>query len=309
MARILDGNWVASEIRKEIKEELEKDRQQTKLCPNKPFVPPSLAVILCSDDPASQIYVNRKQEACKEVGIESILLRPFEDGMKNWEKPHEHLLNVIRKLNRDRSIHGILVQLPLPSGLNQNEVFDLIDPRKDVDVFSPVNVGLLLQGRPRYIPCTPAGIQELLLRHDVQIKGKKVCIINRSDVVGKPLNALLIQNNEMANATVSLCHDHTPPERLKEICLASEIIVVAVGKPAFLTPDMVPRGAVVVDVGINRASDSKKIVGDVCFKEVSEIADWISPVPGGVGPCTVARLLKNVTIAKRQMLDFEPVLA
>lgn len=305
-ARILDGKAVAEEIRKEIKTEIQRRAQPTRWTGGQK--PPCLAVVLCGDDPASAVYVERKQQACAEVGILSYLIKPFEGGIENWHNPQAHLLSTIDYLNEDRSVDGILVQLPLPKinetgpfarRLDQHQVFDRIDPLKDVDVFNPTNVGLLLQGRPRYVPCTPAGIQQLLTRSGIEICGKKVCIINRSDVVGKPLHALLCQNNDEANATVTLCHDHTPPALLKEICLASDIIVVAVGKPKFLTADMVPQGAVVVDVGINRTEGSKKITGDVDFIPVAAKASAITPVPGGVGPMTVTMLLYNTLKAHR----------
>lgn len=316
-AKLLDGSAVAAEIRAEIKDKIAARLvgQKGKYGTSGQYPPPVLAVVLASDDPASEVYVKRKREACDEVGITSFLIRPFEGGIEKWSKRRDHLLKTIDYLNEDSSVHGILVQLPLPKELDESgfpgvklppfqyEVFDRIDPLKDVDVFSPVNVGLLLQGRPRYVPCTPAGIQELLTRSGIEIKGKKVCIINRSDVVGKPLHALLIQNNEEANATVCVCHDHTPPQRLKEVCLRSDIIVVAVGIPGFLTADMVREGAVVVDVGINRLPDSKKIVGDVDFGPVSQKATAISPVPGGVGPMTVTMLLRNTLMAQNFLLS------
>ena len=286
MAKLLDGQKISDQIRNEIKDEL--------LC----RVPPCLAVVLCTDDPASEIYVQRKQKACEEVGITTFLLRPFQGGLDKWEHQEEHLLSTIDYLNNDPAVHGILVQLPLPRGINQHWVFDRINPLKDVDVFNPTNVGLLLQGRPRLIPCTPQGIQELLLRSGIPIAGKKVAIINRSDIVGKPLNALLIQDDgQRANATVVLCHDRTPPERLKEVCLASDIIVVAVGIPNFLTEDMVHEKSIVVDVGINRKEGSKKIVGDV-HPAVHDKVFAYSPVPGGVGPMTVTMLLRNTLKAQ-----------
>ena len=293
MAQILDGNKISAIIRDEIKEEVSKMKEK-----------PCLTVVLCSNDPASEIYVRKKQQACAEVGIESQLIKPFsEDGVTAEEvifrmkHPQECLLSVVRSLNDDPAVDGILVQLPLPKSLSQHAVFDLIDPRKDVDVFSPTNVGLLLQGRPRFVPCTPAGIQELLTRSGIKIAGKKVAIINRSDIVGKPLSALLIQDHGEANATVVTCHDQTPPQLLKQICLSSDIIVVAVGKSNFLTADMVPEGCIVVDVGINRIG--KKIVGDVDFEPVAAKASWISPVPGGVGPMTITMLLKNTLKAAK----------
>lgn len=291
-ARIIDGNYVASEIRNEVAKKIA-------LRKNKP----QLAVVLTGNDPASEAYVRKKRLACDEVGIESHLIQPFHSGINLHKDPCQTLKKIIESLNEDPMIHGILIQLPLLEILNRNgksfqlELFDLINPVKDVDVFNPQNVGLLSQGRPRYIPCTPAGIQELLLRSGITIAGKKVCIINRSDVVGKPLHSLLVQNEQSANATVFLCHDHTPFEVLRETCLRSDIIVVAVGKPGFLTEDMVSEGSVVIDVGITRVSGTKKIVGDVDFEKVSQKASAISPVPGGVGPCTVACLLRNTLAA------------
>lgn len=289
MVQILDGVAIAADICSEIKIEIANYK-----------VPPCLAVVLCSTDPASEIYVRKKQEACNRVGIQNFLIKPFPDGIEKHLDPMADLISLIDRLNKDQSVHGILVQLPLPGPLETARIFDAINPLKDVDVFSPTNVGLLLQGRPRFIPCTPQGIQELLTRSGVQIAGKQVAIINRSDIVGKPLSALLMQDHGAANATVITCHDKTPPERLKQICLSSEIIVVAVGKPGFLTADMVSDGTVVIDVGINRLG--KKIVGDVDFEAVSKKASWISTVPGGCGPCTVASLLKNVLIAQKYQM-------
>lgn len=304
MANLLDGNALSATIRAEIKAELDRRSDvRWKLRRNDAHAtpPPCLAVVLCSDDPASEIYVRRKQAACKEVGIHSTVIRPFDGGIENWTDPMGHLLKLLDWLNDDCSIHGILVQLPLPAGLDQYRVFDHLNPLKDVDVFHPENVGLLLQGRPRFVPCTPAAVRELLTRNGVAIEGKKVAIVNRSDVVGKPLKALLIQNNDQANATVTMCHDRTPPCLLRDVCRSADIIVVAVGKPGFLTADLVSDGAVVVDVGINRQEGSKKIVGDVDFEPVARKASWISPVPGGVGPMTVTMLLRN-TIAAQQLL-------
>lgn len=279
-AKILDGKVVAEDILDDIKRELRK------YCSV-----PCLAVLLCTDDPASEIYVRKKREACEEVGLTSILFRPFEGGIEKYNHPKEHLLSMIHFLNEDPAVDGILVQLPLPKDLDQYEVFDIINPLKDVDVFNPINTGLLVQGRPRFVPCTPQAIQELLTRHNIEISGKKVCIINRSDVVGRPLSALLIQDHGQANATVVTCHDRTPPDLLKKECLSSDIIVVAVGQPNFLTSEMVSPNVVVVDVGITRCG--KKIVGDVDFDAVAEKASWISRSIGGVGPVTVACLLKN----------------
>lgn len=290
--QILNGNNIAAQIRREMKIALS-SRQLT---------PPTLAVLLCSEDPASKIYVRKKAEACAEVGINSFLVCPFENGIQNWSDPKERLLKTIGRLNSDTNVHGILVQLPLPKELNlsYHDVFDHIDPLKDVDVLNPINTGLLLQGRPRFIPCTPHGIQELLTRSGVEIEGKKVAIINRSDIVGKPLQALLIQDRKEANATVTICHDRTPPQRLQDVCQSADIIVVAVGKKNFLTANMVNKNSVVVDVGINRIDG--KLVGDV-HPDVYGIVAAYSPVPGGVGPMTVTMLLHNTMEAQMLQLN------
>lgn len=292
MAKLLDGKKIAQDIRNEIAHELINTK-----------IPLCLAVVLCTNDPASKIYVDRKRKACEEVGITTFLIKPFQGGLDKWDHHTEHLLSTIEYLNNDPAVHGILVQLPLPFSINQHLIFDHINPLKDVDVFNPVNVGLLLQGRPRLIPCTPQGIQELLIRSNIPIAGKKVAIINRSDIVGKPLNALLIQDDgNRANATVTLCHDRTPPDTLKSICLSSDIIVVAVGIPNFLTEDMVHDKSVVVDVGINRIEGSNKIVGDVHPAVYDKVFAY-SPVPNGVGPLTVCSLLKNVLKAQKLQLS------
>lgn len=293
MPMLLNGDHVAHQIRNELKIQLAARRDAHGYVG--PLPPPCLAVVLCTDDPASQVYVKKKIEACEEIGFGSFLVQPFQGGIYRWENPREHLLKTIDWLNSAEGINGILVQLPLPKEIDQTEIFDRIDPLKDVDVFNPVNVGLLLQGRPRFIPCTPHAVQELLTRSGVAIAGKKVVIINRSDIVGKPLKALLIQDDVEANATVTLCHDRTPPEMLKEVCLSADIIVVAVGKPRFLTADMVRVGSIVVDVGINRVDG--KIVGDVHPEAFAKVAA-ISPVPGGVGPMTVTMLMFNTLQAQ-----------
>lgn len=287
-AKILDGKIVAKTIQDCVKDEID----GFKLSDQLNFVQPTLAVVLCGDDPASAIYVKKKQEICNDVGINSYVLKPFEGGIENWHDPFAHLCSTIHYLNNNKSIHGILVQLPLPKVLSPYlfKVFDLIDPIKDVDVFNPTNVGLLSQHRPRFLPCTPAGIQEMLKYYKIDTQGKKVCIINRSDIVGKPLHSILIQNSIDANATVTICHDFTPKNLLKNICLSSDIVVVAVGIPDFLTEEMVTDKSVIIDVGINRVNN--KVVGDVS-KSVREKVSWISLVPGGVGLVTVAMLMKN----------------
>lgn len=283
MTQILDGKAVAAEIKSELKSQMSSQL-------NRPIC---LAVVLCTDNPASRLYVQMKRQACEDVGITSLLIEPFQGGVEKYDNPEQHLLSTIEWLNNDPSVHGILVQLPLPDVIDTFKIFDKIHPYKDVDVFNPVNVGLLMQNRPRFIPCTPHGVQELLYRSGVEIAGKSVVIINRSDIVGKPLSALLMQDDgTKANATVKVCHDRTPPEMLQEVCLNSDIIVVAVGKRGFLTPDMVSERSIVVDVGINRIPNSKKICGDCAEGVFGKVAAQ-SLVPGGCGPMTIVCLLKN----------------
>jgi methylenetetrahydrofolate dehydrogenase (NADP+)/methenyltetrahydrofolate cyclohydrolase len=286
-ARILDGADLAWKIEEEVRANIEfwsRGRRPR----------PTLHVLLTSQDPASSIYVKRKQKACERVGIDFHL-----DQMSGENLPER--IKMWLDLKRDQEgVHGVLVQLPLPNGCDRLEVFDQIPPTKDVDVFHPQNVGLLMQGRPYLEPCTPQGIHALLVHNFIKLPGKKAVVINRSDVVGKALHGMLIQDHDLANATVTLCHDNTPPKMLKDICLDADIIVVAVGIPGFLTADMVSEKAVIVDVGINRKADGK-ICGDVDFGPVSEKVQAISPVPGGVGPLTVACMLRNVYKAcKRQ---------
>jgi methylenetetrahydrofolate dehydrogenase (NADP+)/methenyltetrahydrofolate cyclohydrolase len=283
--RLLSGKELATDLRSQIKREVDLFE-----------VAPSLAVVLCTDDPASELYVRKKCEACREAGIDSSLLMPFKNTVDSISIRKQKLRQTIEMINKSICT-SILVQLPLPPEYSPYEIFDLIDPNRDVDGFHPTNVGLLLQGRSKMIPCTAQAVQHILLGNDIAIAGKRVTIINRSDVVGKPLAALLTQNNPAANGTVTICHDHTPPETLKEICLRSDIIVVAVGKANFLKGDMVPEGATVVDVGINRFQG--KVVGDVEVESVSKKASALSTVPGGVGPLTIAFLLKNAVAAHK----------
>lgn len=278
MAKILDGLALANTYKTRLREML--DTRKAK---------PRLDVILVGQDPASKIYVNKKRDACAEVGIESNVHNCSCDNL--WEA-FALTKQLIKDLNRNSKVNGILVQLPLP--FSNEEIFDIISPMKDVDVFSPENVGLLVQNRARFLPPTPLAVQKLILDNGFSLKGKHVVVINRSDVVGKPLSSMLIQDNVFANATVTVCHNNTPPEILKQICLSADIIVVAVGIPNFLTTDMVKEHHVVIDVGINRLG--KKIVGDV-HPAVKDKVLAISPVPGGVGPMTVAMLLYNTADA------------
>jgi methylenetetrahydrofolate dehydrogenase (NADP+)/methenyltetrahydrofolate cyclohydrolase len=278
MARLLDGLALAKQYKTNLREML--DHRRTK---------PRLDVILVGDNPASKIYVSKKVEACREVGIESVTHNCSCDNL--WDA-FGLTKQCITNLNKNSKVNGILVQLPLP--FPTEEIFDLIAPEKDVDVFSPVNVGLLVQNRPRFLPPTPLAVQKLILDNGFILKGRHVVVINRSNVVGLPLSSMLIQDNVLANATVTVCHDNTPSEILKQICLSADIIVVAVGIPNFLTLDMVKEHQVIIDVGITRIG--KRVVGDV-HPAVKDKVLAISPVPGGVGPLTVAMLLYNTADA------------
>lgn len=298
MPKILNGTACAEQVYQEIRQKMGDMMflERHYPTPTRYPTPPALAVLLCTDNPASALYVKKKQQACERVGINGVVLRPFEGGIHKWSYPQEHLLHTIRWLNDDPAIHGVLVQLPLPPEIDKHQIFDAINPLKDVDVFSPTNTGLLMQGRPRFLPCTPQAVQQLLHRNGIPLGGKKVTIINRSDIVGKPLSSMLIQDDQLANASVCLCHDHTPPETLKESCLWADVVVVAVGIPKFLTADMVSEGAVVIDVGINR-NEEGKLCGDADYEALLPKVSAITPVPGGVGPMTVAMLLKNTVTA------------
>jgi methylenetetrahydrofolate dehydrogenase (NADP+)/methenyltetrahydrofolate cyclohydrolase len=271
-ALCLDGKVVAKQIEVNIKRRVQALSR-----------PPHLVAINASNDPASDVYVGHKQRACERVGIRNTLVK------MNALDPDWGLLQEIKAHNNDPEVDGILVQLPLP--VDPGSVFDAIDPAKDIDVFNPTNVGMLLQGRPRFLTCTPNGIRHLLRYYNIPVQGRKVAVINSSNIVGKPLFALLVNDG----ATVTICNHHTPPELLKQVCLGSEIIVVAVGIPGFLTADMVTPDSVVVDVGITRRDG--KILGDVDYEPVSRVVKAITPVPGGVGPMTVAMLLENTTLA------------
>ncbi len=287
-AIVLDGKAVARKIQSEQAEEV------AEFIENNGIVP-KLAAILVGDDPASQVYIRNKHRACERVGIDSQLHRLPGDT------DQETLLDLIAKLNKDASVHGILVQLPLPAQIEPQRVLDAIKPWKDVDAFHPENVGRLAQGRPRFLPCTPHGVQQILHRSQIEVAGKHVVVLGRSEIVGKPLAIMLLQRDSAfgpaaANATVTICHSRT--KDLARITQQADILVAAIGKPNFVTAEMVKRGAVVVDVGINRTDDG--LVGDVDFAAVREIASYITPVPGGVGPLTVTMLLQN-TIAAAEL--------
>lgn len=274
--KILDGKAVSLKVKESVKvraDELKKFG-----------VEPTLAVVLVGEDKASQTYVRAKEKACNEYGIKSVAHRLSENTTQN------ELLALINVLNLDDSIHGILVQLPLPKHIDTNVVLAAIDPRKDVDGFHAVNVGKLVSGLDGFVPCTPLGVMEILKEYGIDVAGLNAVVIGRSNIVGKPMANLLLN----ASATVTVTHSKT--KNLKEICKSADLIVAAIGKPFFLKADMVKDGAVVVDVGINRLDDGR-LVGDVDFEEVAPKCSYITPVPGGVGPMTIAMLLNNTILA------------
>lgn len=278
MAEILNGKLVAEKIRHKLKN----DVQDLK----KDGIKPKLAVIMVGDDPSSKIYVRNKSIACNEIGID------YEEFLLDLDTTMEELLQLIDKLNNDKSINGILLQSPIPKGLDINEAFKTINPDKDVDGFNPCNVGKLCLGQDTFISCTPFGIIKLLEEYGINIEGKDAVVVGRSNIVGKPMMQCLLNKN----ATVTVCHSKTI--KLERATKKADILVVAIGKPKFITKDMVKDGAVVIDVGINR-DENGKICGDVDFDGVSEVASYITPVPGGVGPMTIAMLMNNIVKAAR----------
>ncbi len=288
---LLDGSALAARLRADLKEKVKSLRDETgTIC--------RLAVILVGDDPASKIYVQRKTEACDQVGIESDLVHLFPQGVEREESAiraaQQHVVRIVESLANDTSIHGILVQLPV-GPLDKASIIDAIPPCKDVDCFTPHNVGLLAQDRAILKPCTPAGILRLLMDSQITLEGKRATIINNSDIVGKPLALMLTH----LGVTVTVCHHRTPPDTLATCTHEADIVVVAVGKPDFLNAGMIKPGAVVVDVGINRVNG--KVVGDVDPRfGFRERAGYLTPVPGGVGPMTVAMLLENTYTAARK---------
>ena len=278
MAQLINGKEIAAAIRAEIAAETAKLKAKG--------ITPGLAVILVGDDPASQTYVRNKQKACEEVGFygEQITLPAT--------TTQEELLAVVKELNERKDIHGILCQLPLPKGLDDGAVIAAIDPKKDVDAFHAENVGHIMIGDQHFLPCTPAGVMELIHRSDISVEGKHCVVIGRSNIVGKPMAMLLLQEN----GTVTICHSRT--KNLAEICRQADILVAAVGRAKFVSADMVKEGATVIDVGINR-DENGKLCGDVDFATVEPIAGAITPVPGGVGPMTIAMLMKNTLTAAK----------
>lgn len=281
--QILDGKKAAQAIKDELKIE-------TALLVNEGKKIPHLAAILIGSHGASETYVASKVKACEEVGFKSTLIR-YEESV-----PENKLLEEIKRLNSDPDVDGILVQLPLPKHISEEQVINAVDPDKDVDGFHPFNVGKMVQGFPNFIPATPYGIILLLQHYKIVTKGKHAVVIGRSNIVGRPMSILLNSNTDYGNCTVTVCHSKT--QDLKEFCMQADIIVAALGKPGFLTGEMVKEGAIVIDVGITRISDPSKksgfsLKGDVHFESVAPKCSWITPVPGGVGPMTIAGLLKN----------------
>jgi methylenetetrahydrofolate dehydrogenase (NADP+)/methenyltetrahydrofolate cyclohydrolase len=254
-------------------------------------VVPKLAAVLVGDDPASRLYVRNKQQACERTAIDSELHRLPGDVS------HEDLLHLVTKLNKDESVHGILVQLPLPETIVTADILQAVRPAKDVDAFHPENVGRIVQGNPRFLPCTPQAIQQLLLRNRIEIAGRHVVVIGRSEIVGKPIANMLSNRGIGGDATVTLCHSRT--HNLADISRQADILIVAIGRPKLITGEMVKPGATVIDVGINRTENG--LVGDVDFQSVCDLAGMITPVPGGVGPLTVMMLLRNTLRAAVQL--------
>ena len=279
MSTIIDGKELAKHIREELKEEVKELKNAE--------IHPKLAVIMVGDDPASKVYVRNKSKACEDVGIE------YEEHLLSSKTTREELLELIEKLNNDETVHGILVQSPLPEGLDANEAFRTILPKKDVDGFHPVNVGKLSLNQDCFVSCTPYGIIKMLEAYNVPIEGANAVIIGRSNIVGKPLAQCLLNKN----ATVTICHSKT--KNLKEITKKADILIAAIGKPKFVTEDMVKENATVIDVGINR-NEEGKLVGDTDFENIKEKVSFITPVPGGVGPMTIAMLMYNVVKAAKQ---------
>ncbi len=276
MAIIIDGKMIAKKTRENLKKEVEELKKEG--------ITPKLAVIMVGDNPASKVYVKNKSKACDEVGVE------YEEYILEAGIKEKELLELIQKLNNNKEINGILLQSPLPSNLDINEAFRTIDYRKDVDGFHPMNVGKLVLGQDTFVSCTPYGIMRLLEEYKIDLCGKHVVILGRSNIVGKPLVQCCLNNN----ATVTVCHSKT--KEIENVTKDADVLISAIGKPRFVTADMIKDGAVVIDVGINRL-DTGEIVGDIDFESVSKKASYITPVPGGVGPMTIAMLLNNVVKA------------
>lgn len=271
--QIIDGKKVSAEVKEQVRKQVEELKAAH-------GITPGLAVVIVGDDPASRVYVNNKKKACEVVGFKS------EEYALPAETTQEELLALVEKLNNKADINGILVQLPLPKHLDDKAVIEAINPQKDVDAFHAVNVGKIMLGEYDFLPCTPAGVMEMLHSYDIPVSGKNCVVIGRSNIVGKPMAMLLLHEN----GTVTICHSRT--QNLAEVCAHADILVAAVGKPKFVTADMVKEGAVVIDVGMDR-DENGKLCGDVDFENVKDKCSYITPVPGGVGPMTIATLMKN----------------
>ncbi|MDT8411848.1 MAG: bifunctional methylenetetrahydrofolate dehydrogenase/methenyltetrahydrofolate cyclohydrolase FolD [Vicingaceae bacterium] len=292
MPTIISGKEVADKIKLEIAEEVSKLKDETGRTPH-------LAAVLVGNDGASKTYVNAKVKACEVVGFRSTLVALEKDVTE------EHLLNEIDKLNNDDDLDGFIVQLPLPKHINEQKITEAINPKKDVDGFHPTSLGKMLLGLPTFLPATPLGVTEMLKHHNIPTEGKHCVVIGRSHIVGSPMSVLMSQNTYPGNCTVTITHSRT--QNLKEITLQADILIVALGKPEFVTADMVKEGATVIDVGIHRIEDSSKksgfrLIGDVKFDEVAPKCSYISPVPGGVGPMTIVSLLKNTLLAAKNKI-------
>lgn len=277
--QIIDGKKVSAQVKQEVKNE-------TELLKKEYSITPGLAVVIVGDDPASRVYVNNKKKACELVGFHS------EEYALPAKTTQEELLSLVKKLNEKKDINGILVQLPLPKHLDDKAVIEAINPLKDVDAFHAVNVGKIMLGEYDFLPCTPAGVMEMLHYYNIEVSGKNCVVIGRSNIVGKPMGMLLLHEN----GTVTICHSRT--KNLAEVCSRADILVAAVGKPKFVTADMVKEGAVVIDVGMDR-DENGKLCGDVDFENVKDKCSYITPVPGGVGPMTIATLMKNTVKAAK----------
>lgn len=291
-SKILYGKPVAEAVYQRIQEKINDMKSHG--------ITPGLVVVLVGEDPASQVYVRKKGKMCEKLGLVSETIH------LNATTSEEELLNLINKLNNDSRYHGILVQLPLPAQIDEKKVILSIDPAKDVDCFHPQNVGLLVSGNPYVLPCTPAGIMEILKYYNIETQGKHVVVLGRSNIVGKPMANLLMQKNKEANATVTVVHSRT--KNIADITRSADIIIAAIGQPEFLKADMVSESAVIVDVGINRVSaDNEKgyrLAGDVAFEEIHGKVQSITPVPGGVGPMTIAMLMNNTLTAAEKQTGF-----
>ena len=284
--KLISGNDVSSQIYAELTERIKVLRSKGTV--------PGLAVVLVGEDPASQTYVRMKGKKCEELGMHSVTI------VLPADTPEKELLKKVNELNKDKRIHGFLVQLPLPKHIDENKVINAIDPKKDVDCFHPENVGRMLIGEPSFLPATPAGVQQMLIRSGIETSGKNVVIVGRSNIVGKPMAAMLMQKGKGADATVTVVHSRT--KNIASFTKEADILIVAIGKPRFITADMVKEGAVVIDVGTNRIDDpthpkGSRLVGDVDFDNVKGRTSAITPVPGGVGPMTICMLMENAVRA------------